>query len=314
MTVYISLLAHERTDVLFNTLENFLRYTSAYVVVHIAEGGSIDRREVIEWINKKRSTRIFINPLSVSTAWGNIIDAILLNIEYIASMCGANGQGVKVVFHSSNDMFIRKGADEYILSNVALFQNREYIEPGLWAQSVAAFRDTSLLRALGVFHWKTVVGSQFEGSMYPLSVLKQIAKLISEFDLGKNKSYAKEEIYFPTFASILGVHSTGGPYVYSEVHEIDCRIWKMLQFKRMHSNSRVINRLATSYINYIWARRAFKINKKVINSILNDTMKLPQLKENNGLFVPYESCKNLFAVKRVLRNLNDPVRKYINRL
>lgn len=311
---YVSLPVHEKLNVVIDQLENFCTYSDFTVVVHVSKEGEFCTQELQDCIvSHKLDERVLVNPISVSTGWGRIIDAHLQNISFLEEL-GANLDD-KVIFHSSNDMFVKLGVVDYVSNKSSLFHLRNCVSNQYWWPAEVAQKDKNLLEAVAGCGGVRLVGSQIEGSMYPLDVLIEIKEIIRRYQLTKSELfYPREEFYFSSFALALGLKPEATPYVYSEVHRFDAKIWNYWRFcdRFLPLN---VGRLAKRAGNFLYFRSGFyKISKSDISNIRNHTISLPHIYEGNSIWRPYISAESLFAVKRVSRSYDDPIRAFIRSL
>jgi len=151
---------------------------------------------------------------------------------------------------------------------------------------------------------------------------------VGTFDLGKNSGenpnmvskpeppapIPREEIVFSSLANALNIKSDGLPYVLSEVHRFDSKLWKFfMKYKRIHRND-----LLRKIVNTIFFRSKFyEIKPKDIEAIRNNDIKYLEkfeyLYDGDNKWKIFNS-NNLFAVKRVEREINNPLRIYIRGL
>lgn len=305
---YISLLVHENLPVVLDTLDNMMRQTDACVVLHRSKGATFGAELLLNIIRNRYRDRVILNPHSLKTYWGNIYFALRSNLRFILSLAGPDD---KISFHASNDLFIKKGVSDYLNGKYALFHQRIYCEKEYWSQARMALEDPSLMTFLKKNNIDCIVGSQFEGSMYPALVLKEFLSIIDKEKLLSGPDYAKEEIIFSTLAYMLGVKPSGCPYVYSELHKIDASMFKVSEFCD-HLPSFIGFPLETYLQHRIWVDPKYRINKRDIDSLLDNSISLPIVKDKKSVFVPYDKASSLYCVKRVNRIIGDDVRCYIS--
>lgn len=244
---------------------------------------------------------------------GGIISAHFLNIKYIYHNICDNAQ---VLFHSSNDMFVNAGIEKYLEGKRNLFNYRKVNSFfTYWWVGAVAKQDKKLLNLLKWHNSSTIIGSQIEGSMYQIDLLMKIISLSEKYNLlDSHLHYPREEIFFSSIANALGVKSDGLPYVLSEVHRFDSKLWKFfMKFKKIHHNDTL-----RRTVNFIFFRSKFyEIKPKDIDAIRNNDV--AYLKQFEYLYDGDYKWKifdanNLFAVKRVERDINHPLRVYIRGL
>ena len=310
--IYISIPVHEKPEVIVNQMQNFVRYLpEAKVVLHVSKGAKFSVNKLENILKKANISNAFVNPAQVETKWGSIIQAHLANIRYIIQ----RGDAEKVIFHSSNDMLIMDGLSEYLQDKKNIFHLRKCTSDSLWWVSRKAVKDFSVS---GFFKDK-LYASQIEGSMYDISLLKSLVHNIDNRDLILDSEffYPREEVIFSSFACKEDIKPDGLPYIYSEIHDFDKRFFKYIEvfkfiakrncflgklFRRLLSNTLTI--LNTNHINIFLIKdilsRRYPAEKLIV---LNDALSLKWIVYNNHF---------LFGIKRVKRDLNDPVREFIS--
>lgn len=309
--IYISIPVHEKPEVIVDQLCNFERFfPSAKIVLHLSKNANFSVQEFLDYINANQIRNTLVNPIQVETHWGGIIQAHIANIRYIISQRDAQ----KIVFHSSNDMLIMSGIEEYISNKSNVFHQRKCQSNSYWWVARRATKDSKLK---GYFD-NNIYASQIEGSMYEIDLLKE---LIDDIDSGKLQLdskifYPREEIIFSSFAHKKGVKPEGLPYIYSEIHQFDKVLFNYIKrFKCLLGSSFVIHRglryLLSTYLAHL---KFYRIDKQVILKIRDRHQDLDIkncLDDGDGLKWKIFHKESLFGVKRVERELNNPVRKFI---
>ena len=155
--------------------------------------------------------------------------------------------------------------------------------------------------------------------MYDISLLKSLVHNIDNRDLILDSEffYPREEVIFSSFACKEDIKPDGLPYIYSEIHDFDKRFFKYIEvfkfiakrncffgkmFRRLLSD--ILTILNKNHINILLIEnilsRKFPTEKKFF---LNDALSLKWIVYDNHF---------LFGIKRVKRDLNDPVREFIS--
>lgn len=309
----ISLLVHEKPDVILDQLLNIRKFfPSAKVVIHISKSALFTAENLENYLENKVDN-YYLNPEQVQTTWGGIISAHFLNIKYIYNHISIDAH---VLFHSSNDMFVRVGIEDYLKGKDYLFNHRKVNSFfTYWWVGAVAKQDKKLINLLKLNNSSLIVGSQIEGSMYKIDLLMKIIELCEEYDLLESKlHYPREEIIFSSLANALNIKSGGLPYVLSEVHRFDSKLWKFfMKFKKIHRYD-----LLRKVVNSLFFKSKFyEIKPRDIEAIRsNDIEYLEQfeyLYDGDHKWKLFDS-NNLFAVKRVEREINNPLRVYIRGL
>ncbi|TDQ57894.1 hypothetical protein EDC45_0960 [Mesocricetibacter intestinalis] len=312
--IYISIPVHEKPEVIADQMHNFKKYfPEARVILHLSKCAEFSISELEFYLNSQGVDNAKVNPIQFQTKWGSIIQAHLENIRYIITL----GDAEKIIFHSSNDMFVKKGIVEYIKDKKYLFQTRKCTADSLWWVARRSVKDENIWK----YFQGSIYASQIEGSMYSMELLKS---LIDEIDyqrlnLGAEIFYPQEEVIFSSFAYKKGIKADGFPYVYSEIHQFDRIFFYYIQKYKILFNSnliitkffkRVLEKFLKKYSNY-------RISVDIINDIIFDRPALSNtcyLNDGNSLTWKIYEVRCLFSVKRVERELSNLIREFIRRL
>lgn len=316
--IYVSIPVHENIEVVMDQCKNILKYLhNCRVILHVSTKANFDKEKLEAEIKKEKlGDNIIVNPKSVETGWGSIINAHLTNIELAHQIADAP-TSAKFVFHSSNDLIVKQGVADFIKSNKNAFHIRRYDYPGYWWVANVAQRD-SCLREMLIHTSGTarIYGSQIEGSFYNLENLLEISNVIKRFYSFSHGElfYPREEIFFPSVALALKMEPTASPYVFSEVHRFDRMLWNIYtNIEKLHliSNENVRQRINETLLKlkFLW-----NIKRKDIVNIRSNKEVGFEIYDANYLWVPYPKSENIYAVKRVPRKINDSLRNYIRQL
>ena len=220
--MYVSLPVHENFDVVANQLQNFARYLpEAMVVIHVSKQATFDQNQLQKFLQLYALDNYIVNPEQAATRWGNIFAAHLANVRMIAKQQDAT----KVLFHSSNDMLVKEGLAAYLADKNNLFHYRPLLKDSHWVPANRARGDIKLTDWLTKINAGRLIGSQIEGSVYEMPLLKSLLATIDNAVVEAAPNYPQEEIIFSSFAVANGVVADGLPYVLSEVHRFDALLW-----------------------------------------------------------------------------------------
>lgn len=314
--IYISVPVHESIPVINDQLKNFEKlFPGSIIVLHVSPTANFTKTQLHAELSAKNARNFYINPVSVPTQWGSIIQAHLANISLIKSF----GDASRIVFHASNDLLVIAGAHPYIEKNGNIF-NLRLIEPGShwWISDIAA-NDFALRKTVASLGSTLIYGSQIEGSSYEADVIFEIADVIQKKEtLDSEAFYPREEVIFPTLARALGVKSEGLPYVYSEVHYFDKTLWKYFdKYPKLFNSQKKFGRYCKYKFNKLMFKSQFyMISKADVDCIIRgDTSRLrnaPVLNDGNTEWTTYDP-QHLYGVKRIERKLDDPIREHIRK-
>jgi len=307
--IYISIPVHEKPDVVVNQMQNFARFLpEAKIVLHVSKGAKFSVNELEDVLKKANISNALVNPTQVETKWGSIIQAHLANIHYIIQQ----GDAEKIIFHSSNDMLIMDGLSEYLKDKKNIFHLRKCTSDSLWWVSRKAVKDFSVS---GFFKDK-LYASQIEGSMYDISLLKSLVYNIDNRDLILDSEffYPREEVIFSSFACKEDIKPDGLPYVFSEVHMFDRIFFKYMSlfpilFLANNPISKGLKKILELLLMQCKKSITLEIIDKIImrNNNLDSMCILDDSLDKHLMWLIYNKDA-LFGVKRVERDLLDPIR------
>ena len=186
--IYISIPVHEKIEIIIDQAKNFYKFfPEAMIVLHLSKGAAFSLDNLKSELSKENVNNVLVNPKQVETSWGGILNAHLENIRYILTL----GDAEKVIFHSSNDMLVKKGIFDYVKNRKNIFNLRPIIEDSFWWVGRRALRDPPMMN----FFDNHLLGSQIEGSMYEISLLEELIKEVDKNPnlLKSNRPYPKEE-------------------------------------------------------------------------------------------------------------------------
>mgnify|MGYP000885389812 CR=1 FL=1 len=320
--ILVSLAVHEEPDVIIDQIDNLKYYLNdPLFILHISksyfEKFEIEKLQNIE--------NVYINPENLVTKWGNIISTHISNYNYAKK----NIEFDYIIFHSSNDMYVRKGAYDYITSYDAGYQLRKVNRNNIhWWPGFTAIKDKQLDKMKNRIGNTILLASQLEGSFYKKEIMDKVIEVINlYYDEKQSKDfYPKEEFYFSTLASVItDWEKLGKPIIFSEIHRFDRLLWKWkdrLRKVSRYSFSKIFGwkiyyKLENYFNNILFKSRFYKISEKDIIKIRENNqdylLKQNELNDGSGYFKLYDT-NNLYGVKRVERNYNDKIRKYIRGL
>ena len=329
MKAIISIPIHERPDVVLDQIRNINHYfPEAEFVLHI-------NKAFFEKYNTSTLEGIpgvYLNTTHLQTEWGNLLPPHLTNIDYLEDN---NIQYDYLVFHSSNDLYVRTGASDYIQKyDAGFFLHYLPQKYTYWWPCEKIYEDTDLDVCMSYMGQTRHVVSQIEGSFYKHKIVRQIMNCIhkalenGKFDMSSGGvSRAREEAFFPTLAECLIPNERiGRPFVFSEVHRFDRKLWS--DFQRADSQysrwghyllpKRVYNKLKSYYNDFRFKQGAYETTPEIVDKIRRLDEKYVEenrfLDDGVSKFELYHNAASLFAVKRVKREYDDPLRKYIRDL
>lgn len=319
MKIVFSIPIHEYPDVARNQAENIKKFVpEAQIVFHICREFYNNFSDLI----LKELSFIHVNPEHMDTSWGNIIHAHLSNFEFAYK----NLDFDYFVLQSSNDLYVRKGIENYISKYDAGFNHRIVKDNSLWWPANKAVKDICLKNIMESYGLNKIIASQVEGSFYKKEYFRKICNIISEnyktFDNELN--YTREEIYFSTIAAKYEQDKKiGFPVTFSKVHKKDRIHWKIIKMTNLLKElfsfeiyQKGIRKVEFILKNKIFNDEFYKLKisdvKKIQKADFEFIVKNSFINDGFGKIRLYDG--NLFSVKRVKRDMKDKVRKYIGEI
>lgn len=323
MKIVISIPVHEKPDVIIDQISNIKKYiNNPIIVLHISKS-FFDNYSLELLIN---ITNVYINPEHLETAWGNILLTHVSNYFFIKNIVEFD----YFLIQASNDMFVKKGIEDYIKNYKAGFCRRVISQKiSMWWPACVAWDDKQLKRIMNFIGQSRIVATQIEGTFFKRSIADKVMNVIKDnyvIDQG-NEAYPREEFYFSTVASaFVDWTEVGYPTTYSEVHRFDRTLWKCRNFTRKLYYRCKINFLVSErkyyefeswYNDVFFKSRFYKINRKLVNAVRDNKTKIIRrnsvLNDYPGYFKLYD-IEHVYSVKRIPRDYNDKIRCYIRNL
>jgi hypothetical protein len=308
---YVSIPVHENIGSILSQIKNLNRYMpNAKLVLHLSKNAMFSIKTLEAAISKELLQNCYVNPVQVETAWGSILAAHISNIKFIKSFSNAS----QIVFHSSNDMLVKCGVEDYLDCNLNIFNLRQVMYGSRWWPGQVALQDETFMNLVASYGSGALFGSQIEGCAYDAELLYEIVMEMERADISKARLfYPREELVFSTLANALGIKPTGLPYVYSEVHVFDRYLWNILDRYKfiLELDNRLSSLLKKMVNNFIYKMNFYKIKISDVKNIAEGTSDFKEiLNDGNSKWRIFEN-KNLYAVKRVERDVSNKVRVYI---
>lgn len=205
--IVFSIPIHEKFEVVIDQIINiFSQNANCAIIFHISKGFNysdslISRDEFIQ-ITKKIGD-IYINPQSVRTGYGDIIQAHLSNFSYVYNHFNFE----YIAFLSSNEMFIKKGLFDHICNYDCGIQFIDVSEKkhANWTTGLSSTIDKELKKYLATNNCDKIYGSHIEGSFFKKDLFLTIVHEINGFYnyLEMQYAYPREEIYFSSVLNCL---------------------------------------------------------------------------------------------------------------
>ena len=313
--IYVSIPVHEKLPVIKDQADNFAKFfPEAKIVLHVSTQATFSLEEINKFVKENAINNVLINPVQVDTQWGSIIRAHLQNIKFILE----KGDAIKVCFHSSNDMLVRPGLSEFLKDKDYVYHHRIVRKNSYWWVGNVALNDYRLMDWLAIHGGGAVIASQIEGSVYHIHFLEELLDELLNCHpvLESDLFYPREEILFSSFAVAKGLKPQGLPYILSEVHRFDKNLWSRYdQYSYLLDESKKWGRFLKKKLNdKMFNSDFYKISKLDIDAIRGQDVKYlaysSEMSDGGNLWKIHD-VQNLFGVKRVERDMKNPIRQYI---
>ena len=322
--IAVSIPVHENTDVVINQIQNFKRFIPhSILVLHISKlftDSDELKRRVADYPS------VYVNPNSVDCAWDNLIWAHISNYKYISQTAKFD----YFMMHASNDMYIRPGVEEYVLRYSAGFHIHKVLRHSRWWPGNQALKDKKLNTIMGKINAENIIATQVESSFYKKELFDQILGIIESVpgisEDAEKLRYTREEIYFSTIAYAITDHSKiGYPTTFSEVHRFDRRLWRIQRvswwvYQKLGFYKFIPKEKYDAFERYysggIGKHRFWRLKVGDVKKLLHQN----RFFIRRNMFLDDEVSRyqlygdNFYSVKRVDRDMKNPVRKFINDL
>ena len=310
-----SLPVHEKPQVVVNQIDNFRKYNpGCEIILHISMGmPEGDFKELSNWSNE--IDFVHINPLRLRTGWAdgtlfkahmeNLRRALFLEIPFS-----------HVCFHASNDLFVKTGLESWIQGFEAGFDPINKGKNNPVYQQIAHFKKDWGSRKLARKHGlKEVLGSQIEGTFYSRELVRnmvlrvgtgKMGELGNFFSLGYDCVGSLRWWVFrwaEVFLRRLNFSVQLTPFCKEEVY-FTTLVADLIQ-------DQPTRKMGYCFMNW---HTQLNVTEEEVHWVRENDVE--SLHRSKNLYVPEDSKSDIayFAVKRVDRDLENPLRKYIDRL
>ncbi|MBF0408326.1 MAG: hypothetical protein HQM10_13330 [Candidatus Riflebacteria bacterium] len=320
MKICVSIPVHERPDVILDQIKNFRFYLPDCQIVlhksqnfiHSPEFGKFDELEKLEGVS--------VNPVSLPTwsKWGSFVHVHNSNFEFAEKNLSFD----YFCLHASNDLYVKPGALKYISSFDAGFQQDLIDSSSKWVLKDKIFSDPDLKKIMELSGAKDIFGSQVEGMFFKRGIFSKMVEIINKcYDFENVQlNYERAEVYYPTLARKLSP-STGLPCVFSSVAAALPEIVPEV-VEKIRENLLTRESIISIYRNYQPGSptSASESKKMIIKKLktyakafiqLLKERKMPDIGFDVSKIPPFDNkytVNNVYAVKRVDREINNPLR------
>ncbi len=291
--IAFSIPVHEKIEVIKNQVQNFKHFNPGCIIVlHVSALMEMDADSIKKELSEY--TYVHINPIRILSGYADTSQLYMhyINLKYLLDN---NIPFDYFCIHASNDMFIKKGLEEYITGFESFTNLQDCKRNREWYQGYMAWHDqylAAIRKDLGI---DKIYGSQTEGISFSYHLAGKIADVLNKH-IGKF-TYTSYTRHFKKISVKLRYQAYLLRYVYGRVLYASEEIY----FSTILSKISGKNTSPYVYINW---ENNLDITVEDITNIVND--KYDRLNVKGDI-----KALNFFAVKRIHRDINDPIRKYI---
>lgn len=291
--IVFSIPVHEKLDVIKNQIENFTYFNpNCLIIIHVSVLLEIDlsviKRELEVYKN------VLVNNRRILSGHSDTSQAYMhyLNLKFIIDN---NISFDYFAINASNDMFVAKGLEEYIINYDGLSYFNEIPENTDWYHGRMGWKDKRLTKIRKELNIDKVYCSQVEGISFNAEIAHKIYQLLDK-NIGKDKFYSwtkylkKAGFKISKYAHLLQI-------IYGKLYYPTEEFFFTTPLKAL------AGKVNSPYVYINW-KSNLEITKEDIDNIIG-CHQLP-VPENSKLW------NQFFAVKRINRDMNDPVRQYIS--
>lgn len=298
----ISLLVHENVPVVVDTCRNFETFArEATIMIHVSPSADFAPAELVRALAEADCTRSLVNPVSVRTQWGQIIEAHFANLEALAPLCAPY---TTVSFHASNDMLLAELPPMGGMG-LALYEEREVSANAVWRQAREWFRTgDEVQRLMAALDCPRAIGSQIEGASYPFAMLAELAARFRADPalLGRLPRVA-EELVFPLWAA-NHLHAPGGPPYVRFRKALSPLVASWLVPRALRTTT--LGRGFIQLVHLVHSRLDFSNDAPTETDAVIAGQPLSQY--GWALGMPPAPPARYYGIKRVARRFDDPLR------
>ncbi|MBC7979060.1 MAG: hypothetical protein H7Y36_00685 [Armatimonadetes bacterium] len=293
--ILISLLVHEKPEVVLDQIANFKKYApEALIVIHPARQ-FVESSDILETL--KGIEGVWLNPKPFYTGFGLVLKCHVSNFLF------AREAGIPFThfcLHASNDMLVRPGMEDYVRRHdFGFFQHDLSSDSVLFSFWIPDFQKDhayrKIMRDIGAL--PTNLASQVEGTFYPNEAFDSFAHLVKRHawcEFPWLPGYVQgSNLPLVNFLNKLGQTRERRKYMGKYAYPRE-------EFYQANFFSTICRSPAAPYCFMNWEAE-LKVTAKDIGDI------------RDGI-IPMGQYDALFAVKRINRDLNDPMRKLIGSL
>ncbi|MEY0727006.1 hypothetical protein AB7254_07395 [Providencia rettgeri] len=289
----LSLAVHENVDAIVDQIKNIKKYIpNSYLILHCSHNLLHEyKNEIYNCVSK--FDNVYINPQSLHTNYldGTVLLAHLINLQYAESI---QLEYSYLLLLGSNEMYVRSGVEQYIKS----FESSDG-----WQRAENEQFDDGFSRALNDPY---------------LSLILRKNNLTLKKRAPEGTFYSNLQIQKSPFLSFIKSYNFKLLLLfYSNKPLAKLRVSTLTPMARLLNKLKVFNFLSPlGYATEEFYLPSFfighsKVTKPVCYMDWDNNLNISIEKIN---LIRDGMCEGKFSVKRVNRNMDDPIRIYINKL
>ncbi len=225
MKVCVSIPVHEAFEVVLNQVDNYRHFLlDCYVVLHVSANNPELKQQLLRHF--KGSTQVFINPISMPTAWGWVFHTFLSNYGWVRRSLGLEFD--YFVLETSNSLLVSSVPSNLLsqfecLMNIRTSQQQLANHPQWWVAKQSRI-DPCFVRMCHELKIQDWFAARCEGCTFSVSLFDGILAFCEKYYIYDplEDRYAREEIYFPTLVAHLT--ASVGPQLTLTEGEIDIKM------------------------------------------------------------------------------------------
>jgi hypothetical protein len=308
MRTLVSIPVHEEPEVVRQQLRNILDFfEDPVVVLHVSRGFDVDPESLL------LSPRILLNSERFATGWGTGICAKvhLSNLQFARNRCSFD----YAVLASSNELYVRRGLEAHMSRFLAGSTASDFSG---WGWRYACMLDRPLRRSLRANGISRPQVAQLEGSFFRADILDRMLQILEPLNLETPWAEDGFSKPFEDWPERPGDWLAQIPHRFRGLIRHLAYQGARLPFGLHVPLERLFPRISLYPREEVYFPTALMISgvKSLSTSLTfvnwQDKLRVT-LEDVEAVRAGGQACggRELFSVKRVSRELGDPLRKYI---
>lgn len=292
--VAFSIPIHERLEVVKNQIENFKYFNpNCIIILHASLLLEIETKKIEESLSEYDF--VFINPVRILTGFADSSQLYThyINLKYLLDN---NISFDYFCLHASNDMYVKAGFEQYVQSYSSLcFTNKYNRKEKKWLHAEIGYFDNRLKQIRNKIGQPDIYISQVEGVCFSAELAKKFESYIHPYF--KEDKYSEKVKYFKKIGFKIWKHSYILQPFLGKLYYCTEEIYPATILQKISPQ----NGSPCVYLN--WNKNLI-VTQEDIQNIRDGKYK--ELEYTNTI-----DTMVFFAVKRINRDMEDPIRKYI---